>query len=247
MKRQLLGMAWAIALACAFSAAVWAQRPGGGPGRGPGGPPPGAFGKITAINKDSLVVEMPDGKTQIIGLTAETAFARNHQDAKLADLQVGDFVAARGPRNENGQITAVRIFAGDKPPPMGERGPGGPDGQERGGFPPANGVRGKITAINGTAITIETPDGATQVINLTEKTALMRNREKAQLSDLRVGDFLGVQGQRNADGQLVPERVFASDKPQREGGRREGGPPPFGAGRPEGRPGPPGEGQPRRP
>jgi len=104
----------------------------------------------------------------------------------------------------------------------------GPGGQRRGGpgGDPAKRAGGKVTAISGSSITVETRNGGQDVINVTADTKYSRNGEAAGLSDFKVGDFVMAMGARSDSGQFVAERVNGGDQP-----------PPGPPGRRPGRPG----------
>jgi Domain of unknown function (DUF5666) len=69
------------------------------------------------------------------------------------------------------------------------------------------GVGGTITAINGNSITIKTMDGKDAQITATDQTKVRKDREKAVLSDLKVGDVIMVRGQQASDGTWQAEMI----------------------------------------
>ncbi len=202
--------------------AALAQQPGeDGPPMGPprGAPGPRVFGKVTAINGNTLTIEGPQGEVQNIYVSAETHLLRQQKPATLADFKVGDFVGAMGKFDDNKLFVAAGIMGGDKPP---QRGRGGrPDGP--GGPPPGMGrgnmVAGKITAINGNVITVQGREGKDQTFSVGNETSFARNEEKASLADLKVGDFVGAVGKRGENGEFNATEVRGGDKPPQRGGR----------------------------
>ena len=211
---------------------VFAQRPEGERPLGPphGAPGPHIFGKVTAINGNTLTIEGPQGEVQNIYVSTETHLLRQQKPATLADFKVGDFVGAMGKFDDNKQFVAAGIFGDDKPPqrgpggpPPGVEGPGGPDGPPP-GMRRDNMVAGKITAINGNVITVQGRDGKEQTFTVGNETSFARNEEKASFADLKVGDFVGAMGKRGEDGQFNATEVRGGDKPPQRGGR--GGRPP---------------------
>ena len=82
------------------------------------------------------------------------------------------------------------------PPPGAER------GARHGGARDGHGTIGKITAIHGNSLQIATPDGSTVTVNLKDKTEYRKDRQPAQLSDFKVGDFVMVRGDENSDRSL---------------------------------------------
>ena len=231
---------WGLLLAGVLTlcaGAVFAQRP---EGERPMGPPPGPhiFGKVTAINGNTLTIEGPQGEVQTIYVNTETHLLRQQKPATLADFKVGDFVGAIGRFDEKQQFVAAGMMGDDKPPQRGPGGPmGGPDermrgpgGERRGpgspreNFNRENMVAGKITAINGNVITVQGRDGKEQTFTVGNETSFARNEEKASLADLKVGDFVGAIGARGENGQLNATQVRGGDKPPQRGG--PGGRPP---------------------
>jgi len=198
----------ALAGVCLFNlvigAAVLAQHHGG-----PGGDPATrAGGKVTAIGSSSITVQGRDSNSTVINVTADTKYERNGQAAQLSDFKAGDFVFAHGARNTDGQFTADRVMGGDQPP----RGRGPGEGR-------SNGVGGKLQSVDAAArtLTVQNREGETQVIYTTDSTEFNRNRQAAQLSDFKAGDFVGARGARNAEGQFVATHVMGGDQPPRRG------------------------------
>lgn len=64
---------------------------------------------------------------------------------------------------------------------------------------------GKILSIDGKTITLETHEGATQIVLINDATAIERapRGKKIALGDLHVGDRVAVVGAPNGDGHLV--------------------------------------------
>src|SRR5258707_1149658 len=64
------------------------------------------FGKITAIRDSSLQISNPNGEKVTVKLTPQTEFRKDRQaakrsDFKVADVQVGDHLIARGAVQDN--------------------------------------------------------------------------------------------------------------------------------------------------
>jgi preprotein translocase subunit YajC len=86
-------------------------------------------------------------------------------------------------------------------PPTGGRGSG------RGGAKDGHGTIGKITAIHGNSLQLIKPDGSTVTINLTDKTEYRKDRQPAQISDFKVGDFVMARGDENADHSVTAQSL----------------------------------------
>jgi hypothetical protein len=71
------------------------------------------FGKISALQADSIEVTGPAGTKVSIKLTSSTEFRKDRQPAKIGDFKVGDMVMVRtdqGAGNGSG-TTAVMVAA----------------------------------------------------------------------------------------------------------------------------------------
>ena len=100
--------------------------------------------------------------------------------------------------------------------------PGGGHGSRHGGPQNGHGTIGRITAIHGNSLQIARPDGSTVTINLTDKTEYRKDRQPAQLSDFKVGDFVMARGDENSDHSITAQSL--------NGRSANGGPGVMGAG-----------------
>ena len=83
-------------------------------------------------------------------------------------------------------------------------------------FPTGHGAVGKITQIEGTTITLQTRDGATQTILTDSQTRVERGGPKTaklNLRDLKVGDQIIVTGAPNAQGQIKAKLIRVLNPP----------------------------------
>ena len=87
------------------------------------------------------------------------------------------------------------------PPPGPDRGP------RHGGAREGHGTVGEITAIQGKSLQVLRPDGSTATINLTDKTEFRKDRQPAQLSDFKVGDFVMARGDENSDHTVTAQSL----------------------------------------
>src|SRR5215475_11350263 len=62
-----------------------------------------------------------------------------------------------------------------------------------------HGTVGQITAIQGDNFTVARPDGTKVTVMLTGKTGFRKDRQPAKRADFKVGDFVMVRGEENAD------------------------------------------------
>jgi len=103
MKKTVVA---ALVLVASFA---WAQMPDNAPpdGQGPqagqgmgrGHRGPGVGGTITAISGNTITIKTMDGNTAQVNVTDQTRFRKDRQEAKLADLKVGENVMVRGQQN----------------------------------------------------------------------------------------------------------------------------------------------------
>jgi hypothetical protein len=109
------------------------------------------------------------------------------------------------------------------------------------GQPPAGAARptvsGKVTAVNGNDVTVQTREDTTTTVvvssTTTHRTATRPGgaSSTASASALKVGDFIGVQGTRESDGTVTASSIVISNgaPPGSPGGHVKGGRPPAGA------------------
>jgi len=180
---------------------------GGSPGAGGQGPRagqegrrPGVFGKLTAIQSDSIEVTGPDGNKVTLKLTSGTEFRKDRQPAKLSDFKVGDAVIVRTDQPNN-PATAVMVAAGGFA--MRGQGEGGGRGQGQGagaGMMAMAGTLGKdyvvgeVKTIDAPKLTVMRPDNVTQTLELNEETSLRKGRDSVTMADIQAGDHVFVRG-----------------------------------------------------
>ena len=163
-----------------------------GPRGGQEGRRPGVFGKITAIQADSIEVTGPDGSKTTLKLTGSTEYRKDRQPAKLADFKVGDNVLVRTDQ-ANGNPGNAAMVAGVGQG-MGMRaGPGGGHGMF-GGSLGKDFVMGEVKSLDPPKITVLRTDGVTQTLELNEETSLRRGRDSITMADIQTGDHVVAHG-----------------------------------------------------
>ena len=85
--------------------------------------------------------------------------------------------------------------------------PGGGHHSGQGGPREGHGTVGKITAVHGNSLQVVRPDGSTVTVNLTDKTEYHKDRQPAQLSDFKVGDFIMARGDENSDHSVTAQSL----------------------------------------
>jgi hypothetical protein len=182
----------------------------GGPGF-PGGRGGRGFGEIsiTAISGSNLSLATEDGWTRTITVDGGTTYTKAGDDVTLGDLAVGDNIAFRQTREDDGSwtIDAIAVIL----PHVG----------------------GQVTAVDGSTITIELRGGTTATVNVGSDANVVVNGDAAAAGDIKVGMVLVAEGTENPDGSLDATRVRAGDARLRGdgfGGRGFKGPGFFGGG-----------------
>jgi Domain of unknown function (DUF5666) len=104
-------------------------------------------------------------------------------------------------------------MAQDAPPPAPPQ-----DRPGRGMAAAFHGVGGQITAIEGSTITLQTLSGETAKVKITSSTRVMKDRNKAKLTDFKVGDRVFAAGNQGTDGTWTAQMLG-----QRTGGSPRGG------------------------
>lgn len=156
------------------------------------------FGKISAIQADSIEVTGQDGNKITLKLTSATEYRKDRQPAKLVDFKVGDPVVVRTDQPDGKGTTALLVATGQ----FATRGPGGGAGQ-RGGFGGGMGmlgtlgkdyVVGEIKAIDPPRLTVLRSDNVSQTLELNEGTSLHKGRDSVTMADIRTGDHVLARG-----------------------------------------------------
>ncbi|MET4582970.1 hypothetical protein ABIE21_002480 [Conyzicola nivalis] len=116
----------------AGSAALGQGRPDGAAGDAAGGAPAGmggfTSGTVTAVDGDTVTLELSDGSTVTITTTDDTTVTTTH-DSSVGDLTEGDSLTVIGEADDDGNVAATSITEG-------ARGFGGGTGGAGGGTPP---------------------------------------------------------------------------------------------------------------
>ncbi len=171
----------------------------------------GVFGKISAIQADSIELIGQDGSKFSVKVTSSTEFRKERQPAKLSDFRVGDAVAVRTNQDAGNAAgaTAVMIVA---VPAGGFAGRGGGGGGGGGQFM-MQGTMGKdyvvgeVKTVAAPKLTIVRVDNVTQTLELNEDSSLRRGRESITLADIQPGDHVFARGA-VANDVFVPKNLM---------------------------------------
>ena len=75
-----------------------------------------SLGKLTKVDDQSFVVEVPDGRVLTFKRTDKTQFFRDGKEIKAAELKVGDRVTVEATEDQEGYMTAVKVSVDPNPP-----------------------------------------------------------------------------------------------------------------------------------
>jgi hypothetical protein len=195
----------------------------------PLGARPQAVGKVTAVAGSTITIT-PDshiGMVTTINVSSSTKYESGpNQSSSLSAVKVGAFIGAEGTVSSDGlTLTATSVQLFDSHRPMGPGGPGGP-----GALGPH--ADGKVTAVNGSTITIAAdadthPGAADEYTKVTTITVSSSTKYESgpgrttSLSSVKVGSFILATGTVSSDGTtLTATRVIVPDH------MRAMGPPP---------------------
>ncbi len=155
--------------------------------------------KYTEIR--GVISDVQDGKIKVrgvwISVNDQTQIMRGNMNLASSDLKAGMWVEVKGTVQDDGSILATRIMVKQKM--------GGNDDEVE--------VKGFISAIGPDSLVV---DGITFWVDATTK---IRDREERmiQLSNLKVGDFVEIQGRVRNDGKIWAERIQMEDDEGFEG------------------------------
>ena len=208
---------------------------GQGRGRGWGGGfgGRGVMGTVTEVAGDHYTVKNENGETYTVHYSANTRVVKQPaqrmseegmrtppEEIKAGDIKVGDAIMAQGEvdaaAKSVGAIMVVKIDP-ERAREMREM-------QANFG---KTWLMGRVTAINDTKVTIESPvDNAEHTFVADENTSFRRRREPVTLADVQVGANVRVDGAVK-EGVFVASAVNVMVMPPANGGpaRREGPPP----------------------
>ena len=178
---------------------------GKGPGRmgGPGMMKPGVFGTVTAVNGNTITVS---GRSGFGSTSAAVIYTVDATNATVKKSNVASTVSAIAVNDKifvQGTVTGTKVVATSiMDGMMGRMGTPDKDGSKgdvRASSTPAftgNGqpvIAGKISAMNGSSLTVVTTSNVTYTVDATNA-KLLRGKDSVAMSSLVVGDSVVVQG-----------------------------------------------------
>ncbi len=235
LRPRLARLALCATLAAVFAAPVLPaqdeppqqQGPrGGGRGMGmggmfgPGGG--GTMGKVTAIAGTELTIQDDQGQTFKVETGPNSRIRKNREEAKLADIHIGDTIIAIGNLDEQAKTVGAMFVMVLDPQQAAEA-------EKRRATFGKTWTAGRITAIKDLTLTIDRPDKVTQTVAVDENTTFHKGaRGQATditFPDIKVGEMLRADGSVQGNNFLATNVVVM--EPRQPGERRfgNGGPP----------------------
>jgi hypothetical protein len=195
MKRFALGIIIALAIAliggaAQTSAATSAPKPRLGQG---------IAGQVASVDGTTITVTTPKRSAKI-ATTSSTTFKINGASGSLSGITTGMFIRAEGTKATDGTFTATRVVAGSTAPSGGNPPKDAPKGA---------GAGGQVRSVDGTTITVTTPQGTANIAT-TSSTTFEINGASGSLSDIAAGMFIRAEGTQAADGTFTATRVVAN-------------------------------------
>lgn len=197
--------------------------PGGGMGMGRG-----VRGTVTAIKGKQITIKTDEGDVYTVTTGDNTRIMKARQAAAVTDVHVGDMLMAGGVVDASAKTVGavfVAIVDAEQVKKMRE---------DLG----KTWISGKVTAIEGTKVTVLRMDGVSQTIGVDENTSFHKRRDSITLADIKVGDPVNGQGALK-DGVFVATRLNVGGRMGGPGGMGPMGGGPGADARPGGDPGPP--------
>jgi hypothetical protein len=171
-----------------------------------GGRGRGIFGKISAIQSDSIEVTGQDGRKVGVKLTGSTEFRKDQQPANIYDFKVDDMVIVRTERESSNPNGATALLVASGSPGMMARGGAGGPGAGMAGTLGKDYVVGEVKSVDPPKLVVLRVDNVTQTLELNEETSLRKGRESITMADIQAGDHIFARGA-VADDVFVPKAV----------------------------------------
>jgi len=201
--RKFLHVLAGIAVAAAIAVTpVAAQRNHDGDDNGLGPNGKGVMGTVTAVSPGGFSVKTADGEAWKVTVGDNTRITHDREPASIKEIKPGVGVLAVGQADASAANTLHAVFASYQT---------ADEVKTRFASFGKTWVAGKVTAIDGTKITITVQQpGESASRNLTfvvdETTDFKKGRDEATLADLKAGDYVMGKGAVKA-GTFVPTEL----------------------------------------
>jgi hypothetical protein len=146
---------------------------------------PKVAGEVTAVSGSNITLKKRDASTQVITVDSSTIYKLGSSAGSKSDIVVGSRIFASGTVSGS-TFTALSVY-----------------------IEPAR-AAGVVTAKTDATITIQGRGDTTTVIHVTDSTIFkVWGVDKATLDDIKVGDRLGAEGTRRANGSIDATGVLS--------------------------------------
>ena len=151
----------------------------------------GFRGEVTFVGSSSITVLTRNDESITVSVTDQTNIRLpiDRSEGTLDDIETGNFVGVRGTKNDDGSINARLILVLPQAPRDMPQ------------------VRGKVTVIEGGTFVVENRDGDSQRVDTNENTHFRVGKQKAESSDIGVGDLILALGSEQDDGGFLAHLV----------------------------------------
>ena len=145
----------------------------------------GLRGTVTATQPGNFMIRTDEGESYKVFWSPNTHFMKDRQPIEANAVRVGDMLVAAGEVDRKAKtVGAVFLYDVDADQVR----------KARAGFG-KTWTAGKVTAIRDLRITIEQAgDQKAEVVAVDENTSFRKRKESVTLADVKVGDFISVQG-----------------------------------------------------
>jgi hypothetical protein len=148
---------------------------------------PHVGGVVMAVNGSTLTVTGFDGSSDTITVNGQTRYERAGHAAALADIKVGTAIVADGTRHSDGSLDAAAVMI------------------------QVPHVMGRVTSVNGTSMTVSSPDGLTYTVTTSGNTLYAApGGTPVSPASIHVGSIIVAEGTFGANRQTLSAlRVIA--------------------------------------
>ena len=178
-----------VGMLLTLTGVAWAEEPSE---RG------GLLGQVMAIEGDTILVSTMAGEECRVITDEDTRFRiPGVREPTIDDIDVGDYIGARGARNEDGDLVAATVVV--LPAEHAYR---------------RNVVRGEVLAIEGLTLTVQTALGERLVITDEATRFRIRGVEDPSMEDISVAFPILAIGRPDGEGNLLARVVAVASGPQ---------------------------------
>jgi hypothetical protein len=172
----------------------------------------GVRGTVTAVAGNQATIKTDEGDVYTVTTGENTHLMKHREAATAADIHVGDMLMVGGQVDAQAKTVGAAfvqiIDAADVQKMRADLG--------------KTWTAGKITAIDGTKITVDRIDGVSQTIAVDENTSFHKHRDAVTLADFKVGDSINARGGLK-DGVFVAAQLSGGPMGMGPMGRGPGG------------------------